>query len=103
MRQDNLKFVVSEEEVGLRLDKFLVAQLSDFSRSEIQKFNVSVNGSAEKFSQRLKLGDIVVVDIPERKTDIAAENISSDFDLDILYEDEDYHTENLEFVDLSAL
>lgn len=89
MRQDNLKFVVSEEDVGSRLDKFLVAQLSDFSRSEIQKFKVSVNGRTEKFSQRLKLGDVVVVDIPERKTDIAAENISSDFDLDILYEDED--------------
>lgn len=87
--QEVRDFTVSELDVGIRLDKFLVSKLSDFSRSEIQRFPVKVNGSDAKFSYKLRFGDDVSVVIPERKTDVAAENISNDFDLDILYEDDD--------------
>lgn len=82
-------FIVSDSEAGSRLDKLLAVNMSDFSRSEIQRFNVTVNGNAEKFSYKLRRGDKIEVIIPERKTNVAAENISKDFDLDILYEDKD--------------
>lgn len=87
--QEVKDFTVSSEEAGERLDKFLVSRLADFSRSEIQRFPVKVNGAETKFSYKLRAGDIVSVIIQERKTDIAAENVSNDFDLDILYEDDD--------------
>ena len=86
---DKISFTVSENHVGERLDKFLVSKMPDFSRSEIQKFDVLVNGVSSKFSSRLRLGDEVDVFVIARKTDIASENISKDFDLDILYEDDD--------------
>ena len=86
---DIREFVVAPESAGLRLDKFLVAQLSGFSRSEIQKFNVSRNGVNIKFSEKVKVGDKIVVEIPPVQTDVATDNISDDLDLDILYEDND--------------
>lgn len=87
--QDIRNFIVSDEEVGARLDKFLVAKLPEFSRSEIQRFPVKLNGAESKFSTKLRAGDTISVEIPERQTNIAAENISRDFDLDVLYEDDD--------------
>lgn len=83
------EFVVDDANVGVRLDKFLVVSMPEFSRSEIQRFNVLRNGTGVKFAERLKIGDVIHVDIPERTTTVAADNISSDFDLDILYEDDD--------------
>lgn len=87
--EDVRDFIASDGDAGVRLDKFLVSQLPEFSRSEIQRFAVLVNGAAVKFSSKLRTGDEVSVKIPMRQTDVAAENISSDFELDILYEDED--------------
>lgn len=86
---DVRKFHVSETDTGMRLDKFLVSQMPEFSRSEIQRFSVVVNGAPCKFSGRLRAGDVVSVEILSRPSDVASDNISSDFDLDILYEDDD--------------
>ena len=83
------EFVVVDESVGLRLDKFLAGVMPDFSRSEIQRFNVLRNGAPAKFSDKVRAGDVVRVEIAEQKTIIAADNVSSDFDLDILFEDDD--------------
>ena len=84
------KFIVSEEDKIVRIDKFLAEKMPEFSRSEIQKFSVSrENNTSLKLSEKIKTGDVFIVDIPEKKTDIATENISSDFDLDILFEDDD--------------
>lgn len=83
------EFVVVDESVGLRLDKFLAGVMPDFSRSEIQRFNVLRNGAPAKFSDKVRAGDVVRVEIAEQKTTIAADNVSSDFDLDILFEDDD--------------
>lgn len=85
----NKEFVVLPEQAGMRLDKFLVSQMPEFSRSEIQKFSVLYNGQAVKFSEKIKADAKVQVAIPEKITDIASDNISNDFDLDILYEDDD--------------
>lgn len=83
------EFIVGVESVGVRLDKFLVSVMPDYSRSEIQRFNITRNGSPARASEKLRLGDKITVEIPVAKTDVASENISSDFDLDILYEDDD--------------
>lgn len=84
------QFTVSDISEPIRLDKFLSAQLPEFSRSEIQKFNVSRNNiSGVKFSEKVRNGDTIIIKIPEMPSDIATDNISTDFDLDILFEDDD--------------
>lgn len=83
------EFSVSVDFVGVRLDKFLVAQMPEFSRSEIQSFRVTRNGAPAKFSDRLKIDEKITVEIPDTKTDVAADNISDDLDLEILYQDDD--------------
>ena len=87
---DVRKFTVLESDVGVRVDKFLATQMPEFSRNEIQKFDIKrVNGSALKLSEKTKLGDEFIITISPRQTDVARDNISHDFDLDILYEDDD--------------
>ena len=83
------EFVVDVTNVGTRLDKFLAGMMPEFSRSEIQRFNVLRNGALVKFSERMRIGDVIRVEIPAQTTTVASDNIFSDFDLDILYEDND--------------
>ena len=84
------EFVVDDLNTGLRLDKFLVGVMPDFSRSEIQRFSVMRNGAPVRFSDKVRIGDKISVEIPDvPKTTVASDNISTDFDLDILYEDDD--------------
>lgn len=84
------EFKVEEGAADVRLDKFLATQMPQFSRSEIQRFGVLRAGRAVKFSERVRLGDVFSVTIPDAvQTDVAADNVSSDFDLDILFEDDD--------------
>lgn len=87
---DIKNFIVDEQNVGIRIDKFLSNQMPEFSRSEIQKFKINrAKGASVKLSEKTKLGDEFIVEIEEKKTDVAYDNISNDFDLDILYEDDD--------------
>lgn len=84
------QFTVSDADDIVRVDKFLSLQMPEFSRSEIQKFNVTRDsGASVKFSEKIRVGDVFVVEIPDVQTDVATDNISSDFDLDILFEDDD--------------
>lgn len=84
------EFKVEEGAADVRLDKFLATQMPQFSRSEIQRFGVLRAGRAVKFSERVCTGDVFSVTIPDAvRTDVAADNVSSDFDLDILFEDDD--------------
>ena len=46
---DIRSFTVSDDGVGLRLDKFLVDQMPEFSRSEIQRFKILLNGGDAPF------------------------------------------------------
>ncbi len=87
--QDNREFIIDDAAAGMRLDKYLAGQMPQFSRSEIQRFPILHNGAAVKFSRPLRVGDVITVSIPAPRTDVAAQNISSDFELDILYEDDD--------------
>lgn len=79
-----------ETENGERIDKFLSGEMTDFSRSYIQKLvkegYVHVNGVTVKSNYKLAFDDNVTVDIPElSEPDILPEDIP----LDILYEDDD--------------
>ncbi|MBO4683615.1 MAG: RluA family pseudouridine synthase [Alphaproteobacteria bacterium] len=83
------EFIVSGDAVGTRLDKFLATAMPEFSRSEIQRFAVTRNGTAVKFSEKTKQDDKITVKIPPRETDVATDNISDELDLEILYQDDD--------------
>ena len=83
-------FIVDTENTGIRLDKFLSLSMPEFSRSEIQKFIIKRgDGKTLKLAEKTKENDEFIVEIPDKKTDIAYDNISNDFDLDILFEDDD--------------
>ena len=86
---DIRKFSVTDTDANLRLDKFLSNQMPEFSRSEIQRMEITLNNAPTKLGARLRVGDELSVVIPEKTSDIAADNISRDFDLDILFEDDD--------------
>lgn len=84
------EFSVLDTDVGMRLDKFLAGQMPEYSRSEIQRFTVTRGGVPVKMSERVRAGDVFMIEIPDATpTATAADNISTDFDLDILYEDSD--------------
>ena len=85
-----MKIVVKDVEKNTRLDKFLLQELEDLSRSAIKKLieegRITVNGKAVKAGAELKNGDAIDVCLPEpTQTDLIAENIP----LNIVYEDDD--------------
>lgn len=79
-----------EAEAGQRIDKALVAILSDVSRSHIQKLIdegfVYVNNEAIKMSYRLQRGDVInIVAREDKPSNLKPEYIP----LDIIFEDDD--------------
>ena len=48
-----------------------------------------LDGRGIKFSEKVKPGDKIIVQIPPVQTAVATENISDDLDLEILYQDDD--------------
>ncbi len=86
---DHIRLVVSDEEAGQRLDRFLVSQLPELSRSRIQSLMergfVQVDGAAMKPSYRVESGDTVTVEMPAApEAGVEAEPIP----LEVLYEDD---------------
>lgn len=83
------QFVVGAGEAGTRLDRFLVARLTDLSRTRIQslaeKHLVEVSGSFRKISYRLKAGERVRVTIPPAEPQ---EIVPEAIPLDVVYEDD---------------
>lgn len=81
---------VSEEQVGVRLDKVLSLSQTGYSRQQIQEWikaqAVLVNGGKTKANYRCKLEDIITVTIPVVE-ELAIE--AEDIPLDIVYEDDD--------------
>ena len=84
------EFVINENTANQRLDKFLSNELADFSRTHIAKIiddgNCLVNSKVSKASLKLKIGDVVEINIPETKP---LEIEKEDIPLDIVYEDDD--------------
>lgn len=82
-------FEVNYEYEGERLDKYVSMLFTEQSRSFFQKLikegHVTVNDQIEKANFRLKMDDLVKVEIPDAvETQILPENIP----IDILYEDD---------------
>lgn len=92
VRRSRVDLRVTSRENGWRLDKFLLEKTPDWvSRTTIQKAiksgEVLVNGSPKKPSYKVKSGDTITLNLPEKpkSPEVRPENIP----LDILYEDRD--------------
>ncbi len=74
---------------GTRLDQYLAAMFSEYSRSVIQKaieaHAVTVNGKSAKASYKVRYKDLVRIQLPEPTHDLP---VPEDIPLDVLYEDE---------------
>ena len=86
----NLQYIVSHDDMGMRLDQFLSGKLPDASRSFLQKQiksgHVLVNCRDAKAGCKLNDGDKIQIMLePPKELSVEPENIP----LDILYEDED--------------
>lgn len=83
-----MEFTVEKQ--GERLDKILVARLSDFSRQQVQTLikegAVTVDGTSAKAGHKMKGGERIVVNLPEEEEYIIE---PEDIPLNILYEDDD--------------
>ncbi|ARC85256.1 pseudouridine synthase, RluA family protein [Clostridium argentinense CDC 2741] len=81
---------VKENDINKRLDVFISEKLEGKSRSYVQGLieeeKVKVNEKLKKSNYKLKLNDLVIVDVPEVT---ALEIEKQDIPLDILYEDND--------------
>ena len=92
MNEEKIELSINEskqEYVGRRIDKVISAELTEYSRSYIQKLlddgMVLVNHKIIKSNYKLKFNDIINISIPEpEELDIEPENIP----LNIVYEDE---------------
>ena len=87
---DKKEYKISEEFVGLRLDKAVSMKDSSLSRVAVQRMidegNILINNNQTKTSYKLKLNDVVTIIKEEPKeVEIKAEEIP----LDVVYEDND--------------
>ena len=84
------KYIITEEQKNMRLDKALVFLLSSLSRNYVGKLideeRCLVNGKVVKASYKLAVNDVVEIDVPEVKE---LEVNKEDIPLDIVYEDND--------------
>jgi 23S rRNA pseudouridine1911/1915/1917 synthase len=84
-----LEFTVARKTDGMRLDQYLVGQLPDVSRSNVQKVidggGVTVNEKLAKPSHKVRPGDVIRVVAPE-PTHPAP--VPEDIPLEVLYEDD---------------
>lgn len=81
--------IAQDSDVGTRLDRF-VAQTGVLTRSAVEKMiengALTVNGSKTTKNYRLRVGDVVELELPDPEP---CEAIPQDIPLDILYEDDD--------------
>ncbi|MDI9570770.1 MAG: RluA family pseudouridine synthase [Pseudomonadota bacterium] len=87
-RLPDRRFVVGEEEEGLRLDVFLARRQDSLSRSQIPRAlaagNILLNGGTPKASVRLRVGDEILLRIPPPSPCTA---LPEEMALKIVYED----------------
>ena len=86
---NDLHFSAFNDDVGQRLDKWLISKEIDITRSALQKLidegGAIVNGKAQSKNYKLKNGDEVILNIPEPKElEVTAQSIP----IEIVYEDE---------------
>lgn len=82
------EFIVETESAGLRIDRFLADEDTGLSRSMLQNLlkegHVVCNGRQVAKSQKLKAGDIILLEIPDAKP---IEAQPQPIPLEIVYED----------------
>lgn len=85
-----MKKIIVEEDVNIRLDKFIADKCEDLSRTMIKKLveeeKIYINGKKAKSSVKVKKEDIVEIEEVEVK-EICLE--AQDIPVDIIYEDAD--------------
>lgn len=88
--QTSRLYEVASEGSGQRLDRYLVEQEPELSRSYLQKLiregRVLADGKPAKAGTKLAAGMKILLDIPEAKE---PEILPEDLPLDVLYEDQD--------------
>jgi 23S rRNA pseudouridine1911/1915/1917 synthase len=87
---EQINLTVDNENVGLRIDRFLADNLVEFTRSGLSKLieqgDVTVNGLAIAKNYKCRADDSVCVNVPDAKPlEAKAENIP----LDVVFEDND--------------
>lgn len=84
------RFRVTDEDGGVRIDKYLTSVCEGLSRSYLQKLlksgQVLVGGQGVKASYAVQEGDLIQLEVPEA---VEPEILAEPMDLDVLYEDED--------------
>ena len=90
MKAEMIDLTVELDESDMRIDKYIATELSQFSRSFIQKLIkeglVCANGKTVKSNYKVETGDEIKIQVPEPvELDIEPEDIP----LDIIYEDKD--------------
>lgn len=84
------RFRVTDEDGGVRIDKYLTSVCEGLSRSYLQKLlksgQVLVGGQGVKASYAVQEGDLIELEVPEA---VGPEILAEPMDLDVLYEDED--------------
>jgi len=90
LRNSGGVFTVSDNERGQRLDRFLQTQIPARSRAFLQKLivdsHVRVNGQPSKASYKVRVGDVVSVEVPP-PVPLAAQ--PEQIRLTVLFEDDD--------------
>lgn len=86
----NLRLHVSDETVGVRIDKWLSENIEDLSRSSVQKLlkegNILINSCAVNKNYKLRSNDVIDINIPDPvMLDVVPQNIP----IKIVYEDDD--------------
>jgi 23S rRNA pseudouridine1911/1915/1917 synthase len=82
--------LVSADEAGVRIDRYLTSVLGGQSRSQIQRLikdgKVTIAGHAVPANRVVRAGDTIAIDIPEP---VSASPQPEDHNLDIVYQDSD--------------
>ncbi len=86
MSEEIIKFIISEDQEGQRIDSVLSSLMEDCSRSFIQRLIEKGNVNVKKKNEKLKAGQEVIITLPEPKPIVAQ---PEDIPLDIVYEDDD--------------
>ena len=85
-----IAFRPGKEHLGERLDRYVAAELADYSRSYVQGLiesgHVLVDGVQRKSKFRITPGEVVSVEIPPLEAD---EILPDAIPLDVIYEDSD--------------
>lgn len=88
-QMEDIKYKISDEAAGIRIDKFLAEQgdrTRSFYQKAVEEQKVLVNDRPVKNNYKLRPGDVITIEpIEEEVLDVKPENIP----LDILYEDDD--------------